>query len=206
MGFLFIYSRMLSWRVPCQAGTTRLLCRTLVLLTWHILLTSWATCWENSQFHKDSCQAKKTLAWCEILRKRLCKRTRTKNLRRWSEMFFLKPMFLHSFCFAKKLALAVQFFGYSPAVGCLSQFVQLFQAIATTAVGQLNLQGGNVNPVLSEMQLQLTSIFARTLTTQNSETFDMEKFICLLLFVLRLWWHNKISQNSAQHVRENLAK
>ena len=39
------------------------------------------------QLNRDWRQLKKNVTWCEILRKRPCKRTRTKNLRKWSETF-----------------------------------------------------------------------------------------------------------------------
>ena len=54
-------------------------------------------------------------------------------------------------------------------------FAQLFQAIGTTAMGQLNLQGGDIKHSIvrdvasGSMQVQPTALFVGTLSTQNSE-------------------------------------
>ena len=84
------------------------------------------TFWEHSQLNRDCCQAEKNVAWCEILRKRPCKRTRTQNLRKWSEFFlaFSNPYFcgkegiLFCKCFSQKIShWPSNFFGYPQPLG-----------------------------------------------------------------------------------------
>ena len=73
--------------MPCQAGTTRTLWRALLLFDrarFVDKLGSHAGSIDSST--ETAVKLKKNDTWCEILRKRPCKRTR-KNLRKWSEIF-----------------------------------------------------------------------------------------------------------------------
>ena len=67
-------------------------------------------------------------------------------------------------------------------------FAQLFQAIFTTAMGHLNLQGGDINPCIVRdvasglMQFQPTALFVGTLSTHNSEILIWKNGLLFVLF------------------------
>ena len=85
---------------------------------------------------------------------------------------FTKPPFYLPVMFLWEILLFLQDLQHESVVSATRK---LFQGIATTAMGQLNLQGGNVNPCIvrdvasGSPQFQQTALFVGTLSTQNSE-------------------------------------
>ena len=118
----------------------------------------------------------------------------SQTARKWSEIFFrvFKPIFLRKGRqFFSQMFLAKKISHWPSnflATHTRWVFAQLFQAIATTAMGQLNLQGGDVNPCIvrdvasGSMQLQPTAFFVGTLSTQNSEILRWKNGIFFVFF------------------------
>ena len=109
---------------PCQARTTRTLWRALLLFDRaHFVDKLGLDAGSIANSTETAVKLKKNFAWCEILKKSPCNRTRTKNLRKWSEIFSRFQTHISAerkvFFLAKNLALAVEFFRLPPAVGCL---------------------------------------------------------------------------------------
>ena len=118
----------------------------------------------------------------------------SQTARKWSEIFSrgFKPIFLrkrrHFFCanFSRKKSRTVHpLFSATPSRWV---FAQLFQAIATTAVGQLNLQGRDIIPALSETSsFRFDAIPAHCTLCWHIEhaqlrNFEMKKWIIFCFF------------------------
>ena len=210
MRFFSNFSRLFSWRAPCQAGTTRTLWRVLLLFQRaHFVdkLGSHAGSIANSTetavklkkaspgvrfWERDPANGPGPKIWENGLRFFLA----------FSNPYFCgkEGIFFANFS-RKKSHTGRQLFSATPSRWV---FAQLFQAIATTAMGQMNLRGGDINPCIVRdvasglMQFQPTALFVGTLSTQNSEILRWKVDYFSFFFVLRLWRHN----NSRNHRRK----
>ena len=152
------------------------------------------TFWDHCQLNRDCCQAEKTSPgvrfWDGDPANGPGPKIWETGLRFFSRAF--KPIFLRKgrhFFFAnfsrKKSRTGRPLFSATPSRWV---FAQLFQAIATTAMGQLNLQGGHINPCIvrdvasGSMQFQPTALFVGTLSTHNSEILRWKNGLFLVFF------------------------
>ena len=79
--FFIFFSRLFSSRAPCQAGTNRTLWRVLLLFRRAHFVEKLGTHSESiANSTETAVKLRKNVAWCEILRKRPCKGTRTPKI------------------------------------------------------------------------------------------------------------------------------